>query len=122
MATESAAAAAAATKFEWLVVVPDFPGVHEKRLAVRPQHFANLRPVTESGLVQMGGAVLSDVPATLAADPATLRFAGSALVVMASSRAEVLEVLRKDVYAASGVWDVDQAQMWPFLCAFRTQK
>jgi predicted RNase H-like HicB family nuclease len=23
-------------KWEWLVVVPDFPGVHEKRLEVRP--------------------------------------------------------------------------------------
>jgi predicted RNase H-like HicB family nuclease len=23
-------------KYEWLVVVPDFPGVHQKRMDVRP--------------------------------------------------------------------------------------
>ncbi|KAL2134098.1 hypothetical protein VTI74DRAFT_985 [Chaetomium olivicolor] len=107
-------------KMEWLVVVPDFPGAHEKRLEVRPTHFANLGPVRESGLIQMGGAVLNEIPTS--DDPSTFSFAGSTLVVVASSREEIKEVLRKDVYAQSGVWDVENAQMWPFLCAFRNQK
>lgn len=34
--SEATGAAAAPKKFEWLVVVPDFPGVHQKRLEVRP--------------------------------------------------------------------------------------
>ncbi|KAK4040305.1 hypothetical protein C8A01DRAFT_35728 [Parachaetomium inaequale] len=114
MATE------APKKMEWLVVIPDFPGVHEKRLAVRPQHFANLGPAKESGLFQMGGAVLNDVPTS--DDPSTFSFAGSTIVMQAASRDEIKEVLRKDVYASTGVWDVENAQMWPLLCAFRNHK
>ncbi|KAK4104533.1 hypothetical protein N658DRAFT_492632 [Parathielavia hyrcaniae] len=107
-------------KMEWLVVIPDFPGAHEKRIAVRPQHFANLAPHKESGLFQMGGAVLNDVPTT--ENPSTFSFAGSTIVMLASSREEIKEVLRQDVYAQSGVWDVENTQMWPLLCAFRNQK
>ncbi|KAK4121330.1 hypothetical protein N657DRAFT_665613 [Parathielavia appendiculata] len=108
-------------KMEWLVVIPDIPGAHEKRLAVRPQHFANLGPHKESGLFQMGGAVLNDVPDSLN-DPSKFSFAGSTIVMLASSREEIKEVLRQDVYAKSGVWDVENAQMWPLLCAFRNHK
>ncbi|KAL2152698.1 hypothetical protein VTH82DRAFT_5882 [Thermothelomyces myriococcoides] len=114
MATE------APKKFEWLVVVPDFPGAHEKRLAVRPQHFAGLGPFKESGTYQMGGAVLNEVPTS--SDPKDFSFAGSTIVIVASSREEIKEILRQDVYAKEGVWDVENAQIWPFLCAFRNQK
>jgi uncharacterized protein YciI len=107
-------------KMEWLVVIPDFPGAQAKRLEVRPQHFAGLGPAKESGLFQMGGAVLNDVPTS--DDPSTFSFAGSTIVIQASSREEIKEVLRKDVYTSSGVWDVENAQMWPLLCAFRNQK
>ncbi|KAJ4302401.1 hypothetical protein N0V88_002545 [Collariella sp. IMI 366227] len=107
-------------KMEWLVVVPDFPGAHEKRIAIRPQHFANLTAVKDEGWMQMGGAVLNDPPTS--DDPSTFSFAGSTLVVVASSREEIKELLRKDVYAKNGVWDVENAQIWPFLCAFRNQK
>jgi uncharacterized protein YciI len=114
MATE------APKKMEWLVVIPDFPGAQAKRLEVRPQHFAGLGPAKESGLYQMGGAVLNEIPPS--DDPSTFSFAGSTIVIQASSREEIKEVLRQDVYAKSGVWDVENAQMWPFLCAFRNQK
>ncbi|KAK3904095.1 hypothetical protein C8A05DRAFT_32148 [Staphylotrichum tortipilum] len=107
-------------KMEWLVVVPDFPGVHEKRLAVRPEHFANLGPAKDSGLIVMGGAVLNEVPTS--DDPKTFSFAGSTLVISASSREEVKQVLLNDVYVKKGVWDVENAQIWPFLCAFRQEK
>ncbi|KAK4158560.1 hypothetical protein C8A00DRAFT_39271 [Chaetomidium leptoderma] len=107
-------------KMEWLVVIPDFPGANQKRLEVRPKHFAGLAPAKESGLYQMGGAVLNDVPTS--DDPSTFSFAGSTIVIQASSRDEIKEVLRKDIYANTGVWDVENAQMWPLLCAFRQQK
>ncbi|EAQ85734.1 hypothetical protein CHGG_06987 [Chaetomium globosum CBS 148.51] len=99
MATE------APKKVEWLVVIPDFPGAQAKRLEVRPQHFAGLGPAKESGLYQMGGAVLNEPPTS--DDPTTFSFAGSTIVILASSREEIREVLRKDVYASSGVWDVE---------------
>ncbi|KAK4113480.1 hypothetical protein N656DRAFT_797349 [Canariomyces notabilis] len=104
-------------KYEWLVVVPDFPGVHQKRMDVRPQHFAGLQPSIDSGLFQMGGAVLNEVPE--GTDPSKYSFAGSTIVVQAASREEVKEILRRDIYAQSGVWDVENTQMWPLLCAFR---
>ncbi|KAL2269178.1 hypothetical protein VTJ83DRAFT_4024 [Remersonia thermophila] len=116
----TAAASEAPKKIEWLVVIPDRPGAHEKRLEVRPQHFVGIQAAKESGLYQLGGAILNDPPAS--DDPSTFSFAGSTIVIRASSREEILENLRSDIYAVSGVWDVEKAQMWPLLCAFRTQK
>jgi len=40
---------------------------------------------------------------------------GSTLVIVASSKEEVLQTLREDVYAKSGVWDVDKVC---FSCIF----
>ncbi|KAA8634249.1 hypothetical protein SMACR_05525 [Sordaria macrospora] len=104
-------------KIEWLVVVPDFEGVGEKRLEVRPDHFAGLGKNVDNGCFQMGGAVLSEPPTS--DDPKTFKFAGSTIVLLAESREEVIEILKGDVYAQKGVWDVEKAQMWPFKCAFR---
>lgn len=42
-------------KFEWLVVIPDKPGMMAKRLEVRPQHFEGLAKAKESGMFKMGG-------------------------------------------------------------------
>lgn len=57
----------------------------------------------------MGGAVLNEVPTS--DDPAGFSFAGSTMVVLASSRDEIKEILRRDVYASSGVWDVDNVSL-----------
>ncbi|KAK4456953.1 hypothetical protein QBC42DRAFT_280207 [Cladorrhinum samala] len=111
------ASSAAGKKIEWLVVVPDFAGAGQKRLEIRPQHFANLGPQVSSGAFKMGGAVLNEPPTS--SDPTTFNFAGSTVVILAESREEIKEALRKDVYAKEGVWDVENAQMWPLLCAFR---
>lgn len=59
----------------------------------------------DSGAFQMGGAVLTDVPAD--DEPSSLQFAGSTIIAVASSKEEVLDLLRGDVYAKEGVWDVD---------------
>lgn len=45
-------------KYEWLVVIPDKPGMMAKRLEVRPQHFEGLTKAKESGLFKMGGEFL----------------------------------------------------------------
>ncbi|KAB5554413.1 hypothetical protein GE09DRAFT_1120880 [Coniochaeta sp. 2T2.1] len=111
------ASSAAPKKFEFLVVVPDFPGAQAKRLEVRPTHFANLGPLKESGTYQLGGAVLHEVPQD--DDPKSLKFAGSALIVVAASKDEVLEILKKDVYVGAGVWDLENTQIWPLKAAFR---
>lgn len=53
------------------------------------------------------------------AEGEAMSFAGSALVVSASSKEEVLEKLKKDVYAENEVWDFEKAQIYPFKCAIR---
>jgi hypothetical protein len=64
----------------------------------------------------MGGAVLTEVPAD--DEASSLQFAGSTLVTVASSKEEVLELLRADVYAKNGVWDVEKVSESHFLFFF----
>ncbi|KAI0802753.1 hypothetical protein GGR55DRAFT_683053 [Xylaria sp. FL0064] len=102
---------------EWLVVVPDKAGMHEKRLEVRAKHLAGTKPLAESGFIKTGGAILNEKPES---DDATkFNFYGSTLVCVASSKEEIMDVLSKDIYATSGVWDLDNVQIWPAKFAFR---
>jgi uncharacterized protein len=57
------------------------------------------------------GAALNGVPE--GSDATKWDFYGSTLVMVASSQEECKEILRKDIYSTSGVWDVDNAQIWP---------
>jgi hypothetical protein len=41
-----------------------------------------------------------------------LKFAGSALVAYGSSKEEVIEMLKKDVYAENDVWDFNKVSGW----------
>lgn len=59
MASSAAAIAPEVRKYEWLVVIPDKPGMLAKRLEVRPQHFEGLTAAKESGLFKMGGMLSS---------------------------------------------------------------
>ncbi|OAQ98616.1 hypothetical protein LLEC1_02093 [Akanthomyces lecanii] len=111
---------AAPAKFEFLVIVPDKPGTLQKRLEVRAAHLSAAKTQVESGTYTMGGAVLNSVPE--GTDPSKFEFHGSSLVAVGESKEAVLEQLKNDVYATSGVWDLAKAQVFPFLCAFRTAK
>ncbi|KPM34943.1 hypothetical protein AK830_g11625 [Neonectria ditissima] len=119
-------------KYEFLVVVPDKPNVREQRLKVRqyasppvPQamlkcpvhspncslHFENMVPFMEGGSWKMGGALLNSVPKD--DDPANLDFMGSTLVCVAESVEQVREQLSRDIYATSGVWDMEKVSTIP---------
>jgi hypothetical protein len=52
----------------------------------------------------MGGAMLEDVPK----EGSPLKINGSVMMAVASSKEEVLEKIKKDVYAGQGVWDMDK--------------
>ncbi|KAM4057485.1 YCII-related domain-containing protein [Hirsutella rhossiliensis] len=110
-------ASSAARKHEFLVVVPDKPGMHAKRLEIRPLHLKNMAPLVESGNWKMGGALLKTLPVD--DDPNNFDFAGSTIVCLAESREDVLKQLREDIYNTSGVWDTEKAQIYPFKCVFR---
>ncbi|KAA8896547.1 hypothetical protein FN846DRAFT_893268 [Sphaerosporella brunnea] len=105
-------------KWEWLCILPDFPGVHEKRLEVRPLHFAGIQALVEEGFLTWGGAALNDLPSD-ANDAKTFSFHGSVLTVVGTRKEEVLAKLKEDPYAKAGVWDMEKAQIMPYKCAVR---
>jgi uncharacterized protein YciI len=74
-------------------------------------------PVKPLTLTLLTGAILDEVPVD--DEPSSMKMSGSTIVMVASSRDEVVNLLREDVYAKNGVWDVDNVQMWPLKCAFR---
>ncbi|KAI8633705.1 hypothetical protein F5Y19DRAFT_470949 [Xylariaceae sp. FL1651] len=106
-----------AGKYEWLVVIPDKPGMQQKRLEVRPKHLEGTKPLAESGFIKTGGALLNEKPE--GDDASQFSFYGSTLVCVASSKEEIMELLSKDIYAQTGVWDLDNVQIWPAKFAFR---
>ncbi|RWA05843.1 hypothetical protein EKO27_g9267 [Xylaria grammica] len=97
-----------AGQYEWLVVVPDKAGVHEKRLEVRAKKQEKKAKIASEKIT---GAIFNEKPET--EDASKFSFYGSTLVCVASSKEEILERLSKDIYATSGVWDLDNAQIWP---------
>ncbi|OAA67302.1 Dimeric alpha-beta barrel [Niveomyces insectorum RCEF 264] len=111
-------ASSAAPATEWLVVVPDVPNTLAKRLQVRPTHFANLETVKKTGNLKFGGAILDEAPSD-PNDPTSFKFAGSTLILVAETRADVVAFLESDVYAKEGVWDVPKAQIWALKTAIR---
>ncbi|PNY27549.1 Uncharacterized protein TCAP_02526 [Tolypocladium capitatum] len=104
-------ASSSARTYEFLVIVPDKPGMHAKRLEVRPLHLKNMGPNIESGAWKMGGALLNSVPKD--DDASNFDFMGSTLVCVAESEEAVLKQLREDVYTTSGVWDTEKASLPP---------
>ncbi|KAH0263619.1 hypothetical protein KCU90_g18562, partial [Aureobasidium melanogenum] len=103
-------------KYEWMVILPDNVGALDKRMAVREQHLSNIKPDAASGFWVMGGAMLEDVPK----EGSPLKINGSVMMAVASSKEEVLEKIKKDVYAGQGVWDMDKIQIFPFKSAIRS--
>ncbi|KAH3672546.1 hypothetical protein OGATHE_002191 [Ogataea polymorpha] len=54
--------------------------------------------------------------------PGTTEFAGSSYNIVANSREEIIEFLKTDPYYKAGIWDVDNALIYPYGCAGRLAK
>jgi uncharacterized protein len=52
------------------------------------------------------GAMLEEPPK----EGAALKIIGSSMMAHAATKEEVLEMLKKDIYATSGVWDLDKVR------------
>lgn len=102
-------------KSEWIIILPDHPGVLQKRQQVRPDHLCNLKPNADAGLWTFGGAFSDDHPP--AGEAPNVK--GSVMLAYADSKEQVLEELKKDVYCTSGVWDWDKVQIYAFRSALR---
>ncbi|KAJ5787268.1 hypothetical protein N7457_002258 [Penicillium paradoxum] len=105
----------APAKREFLCILPDKPGAQAKRLEVRPLHLEGAKVLGASGSLALGGAMLNSHPA----EGETPSFKGSVMLVVGDSEAEVRDILNKDIYTTSGVWDMENAQIIPFKSALR---
>ncbi|KOS22952.1 hypothetical protein ESCO_003465 [Escovopsis weberi] len=111
------ASAPVPAKFEYLVIIPDKPNSAALRQQVREAHLTNMKAKVATGDFKEGGALLNKVPESM--DSSTWDFRGSSFVVAAHSQDEVVAHIKDDIYYQSGVWDLDNAQIMPFFCAFR---
>ncbi|GAO18889.1 hypothetical protein UVI_02046050 [Ustilaginoidea virens] len=88
--------ASAPSTREFLVIIPDKPGATAKRLQVRPFPEGD--------------------------DPATFDFMGSTVVFRAETKEQVLELLKQDVYSASGVWDIEKKPVLGYNAVMNKQR
>ncbi|PWY68951.1 hypothetical protein BO94DRAFT_503065 [Aspergillus sclerotioniger CBS 115572] len=100
---------ATASKKEWLCILPDNPDALELRKQVRPTHMAGVGPLVQAGKLVAGGAMLSSHPE----EGEDLSFKGSMLIYTAETVEEVRQLVEADIYAKSGVWDMEKALVVP---------
>ncbi|QLQ78397.1 hypothetical protein HG537_0A06440 [Torulaspora globosa] len=99
---------------EWCVIVYD----KADRSKARPAHLAGIPPLVEQGKLVCAGAIYNEPKA-----PGEERtFAGSHLQVVADTKEEALEIVKNDVFAKEGVWDLDNIIIYQFGCAVRKEK
>ncbi|EAA60313.1 hypothetical protein AN4396.2 [Aspergillus nidulans FGSC A4] len=96
---------------EFLCILPDKPDAQAKRLEVRSKHLEGVKPLVEAGKVVVGGAMLNAHPS----EGETPSFKGSMLIVLGEKEEDAWEVIRNDIYTKSGVWDLNAAQVIPYL-------
>jgi uncharacterized protein YciI len=129
---------------EWLVIVPDHVGALDKRLAVRQKHLEGIKSDRDD-MWLWGGTSHATIPTIISTMPLAIstrqsltvgigamleepiqegasgppKMKGSAVLIGAKTREEVVERLKKDVYVESGVWDLEKVQIIPFKSALR---
>lgn len=93
-------------------MVPDFPGKQAQRAEAQPKHIEGATPLIDSGQLSYFGVTLAKH-----AEPGKSHapnIAGSTIVMEAESEQAVRDFLERDAYTKAGVWNVKEAQIWPF--------
>ncbi|KAM5343947.1 hypothetical protein ACJ41O_012484 [Fusarium nematophilum] len=96
-------------KSEWLIRIPDFQDAKDRRATVFPQHIERMKSDPVDFWV-FGGATLKERVTPGQAPDIT----GSAMMVFATSREDVLARLKDDPLVKERIWDLDNAQIHPF--------
>jgi hypothetical protein len=86
-------------------------------LATDRKHLEGVHKMHRNGFWAMSGAYMSSLPK----DGESLPIIGSAMVAVATTKEEVIEVLRNDVYFKGGAWDMNRVQIWPFRSTVRSK-
>ncbi|SCU93303.1 LAMI_0E13894g1_1 [Lachancea mirantina] len=100
---------------EWVAIVYDKKG--SDRSQARPEHLAGIPPLVQAGKLVCAGAIYHDV-----IDGKPANFAGSHLQIVADTKEEALEVVKNDIFAKTGIWDLENILIYPFGCATRAAK
>jgi uncharacterized protein YciI len=122
---------------EWLVIIPDKPGVVcdaglkrienatdllsqlPRRIAIRPKHSPNFVRLHNEGYVSWAGPVFSE-PCIRNKAKEDRPFMGSIMVVNDESPEKIYEKLRTDPFIQEGIWDWEKVEILPFKTATRT--
>lgn len=91
-------------------IIPDFPNVLSKRLAVREQHIANAKALNAKGIVVAGGGYADEHPSK---EGQAFDFKGSIITFKAETLEEVKNILQNDIYTKNGVWDLENVKIYP---------
>lgn len=62
-------------------------------------------------IMALVGALLSDVPK----EGEPLKIVGSTMIAQASTKEEVMDIIKKDIYSESGVWDLEKVSLATYL-------
>ena len=89
--------------------------MHSPNLS-RSTHINALTAAAKEGKYTLGGGTLSAPPSET---DGKLLLDGSVVIAVADTEAEGRALLSEDIYAKSGVWNVDGAQSIPMKCAIR---
>ncbi|KAJ6029892.1 hypothetical protein N7499_012305 [Penicillium canescens] len=107
--------ATARKKKEFLCIMPDRPNVLELRKKVKGCHYEGIQPLIAGGKLVDGGAVFAEHPQ----EGKKAQFLGSVVVYTGENAEEVREIISNDIYASSGVWDLEKVQIYPYVPAVR---
>jgi uncharacterized protein YciI len=69
------------------------------------KHLEKIQPLIDAGTIVVGGATFDSHDATEGENP---QMTGSMLIVVSESIEDVRKIVEDDVYATSGVWDLER--------------
>ncbi|CAM1507748.1 Fc.00g045960.m01.CDS01 [Cosmosporella sp. VM-42] len=119
---------ATASRKEFLCILLDRPNVLEIRKKVKGVHYEGVKPLVASGRLVVGGkpfqSLLTSEPILTYAHLGAMfdkhpieggpaPFKGSMIVYSAETVEEVRDIISQDIYATSGVWDLEKVQIIP---------
>ncbi len=97
---------------QWVVIAYDGTdaGALDRRMAARPAHLENIKPMVEKGELVVGGAVLDDAG----------KMIGSVVICDFAEKAEFDHWLKTDPYISGKVWQ--KIEVKPFRIAVNAKK
>ncbi|XEV01260.1 hypothetical protein FSHL1_006547 [Fusarium sambucinum] len=96
-------------KKEFICFLPDNPNVLELRSKVKEKHYEGVKPLIASGKLVAGGPMFNHHPVEGGPAP----FKGSVVIYTGETTQDVRKLIENDIYATSGVWNLEQVQIIP---------